>query len=166
MGDPHGLGHADLHPGNCRLEPGKLWVLDWGSNVRLRCEKRQQFCLLIAAVAAGASDRFVAEIARKFGLKGENDAALADIVKGILNASPPGAAQETGQDGSLNQICDDLDHDIVPVIRCLAMLGGMLKEMQKELQQHTQQDVHLSLAALWHFFAQKGLDRDEAGRAK
>eukprot|EP00929_Paragymnodinium_shiwhaense_P105762 TRINITY_DN7081_c0_g1_i2.p1 TRINITY_DN7081_c0_g1~~TRINITY_DN7081_c0_g1_i2.p1 ORF type:complete len:585 (-),score=130.82 TRINITY_DN7081_c0_g1_i2:342-2096(-) len=162
-----GLAHADPHPGNFRWEQaegqlfGTLWVLDWGSNVRLSREKRQLFCLLIEAVAANADDHSIAESARRFGVSGPDDAAVAQVIRGMLNATAAGAAQQAIEGAAVDRMCDDLDHDVVPVIRCLAMLGGMLQEMQKEVRRQVPtpngERLQLSLAALWVYFAQQGL---------
>mmetsp|Transcript_19524 Transcript_19524/g.43644 ORF Transcript_19524/g.43644 Transcript_19524/m.43644 type:complete len:85 (-) Transcript_19524:365-619(-) len=51
-----------------------------------------------------------------------------------------------------------ISDELVPVVRCLATLGGMLKEVQRELRQVMGRHAPpLELGTLWRPFAEVGL---------
>eukprot|EP00401_Gymnodinium_catenatum_P006398 CAMPEP_0117514548 /NCGR_PEP_ID=MMETSP0784-20121206/30126_1 /TAXON_ID=39447 /ORGANISM="" /LENGTH=541 /DNA_ID=CAMNT_0005310347 /DNA_START=13 /DNA_END=1634 /DNA_ORIENTATION=+ len=149
------LAHVDPHPGNFRWDNGSrtLWVLDWGSNVKLASEHRVALCLLITLIAEGSSDDAIADTARSFGIRSDNDHRLAVLMRGMLNASGGYAAQDALNTAAMDSILNDVGDEIVPVVRCLATLGGILQGLQRKLRDQRQQDVPLSLAALWAPFA-------------
>lgn len=153
------LAHVDPHAGNFRWDAGtrELWVLDWGSHVTLEGHRRRALCLLVVLLAAGSEDEAVADAARAFGLSGSNDGQLAVLMRGIFNVSPRVAAQDALNAAAMDQVLDEVDEDVVPVVRCLATLGGMLKEAQRRVRDVAHQHVPLSLASLWCTLAQLGL---------
>mmetsp|Transcript_116298 Transcript_116298/g.323984 ORF Transcript_116298/g.323984 Transcript_116298/m.323984 type:complete len:549 (+) Transcript_116298:73-1719(+) len=153
------FGHVDPHPGNLRWcsVSRVLWVLDWGSNVTLAAGRRSALCMLIALAAADAEAGALADAARAFGLRSRDDAKLARLVRGVLNATTAHGAQDAINTAAIDNILDEVGADVVPVVRCLATLGGLLKELQRQIRDEHQHDVPLSLAALWEPFAARGL---------
>jgi len=130
------IAHVDPHAGNFRWDPTShtLWVLDWGSHVILTDERRQALCLLVKLLAEDAQDAALATAARAFGLSGIRDAQLALLVKGIFNVYRNASAQDAMHTAAMDRILEDVGDDIVPIIRCLATLGGTLMEMQRKIQ--------------------------------
>lgn len=153
------LAHVDPHPGNFRWDAGlrTLWVLDWGSNVTLPNERRIALCLLISLIAGDSADGAIADTAREFGVQSNDDHSLASLMRGMLNATTNHAAQDALNTAAMDRILDNVGDEVVPVVRCLATLGGILKELQNQFRDQHQQDVPLSLAMLWGPFAAMGL---------
>uniref|UniRef100_A0A7S4VJF1 ABC1 atypical kinase-like domain-containing protein n=1 Tax=Alexandrium monilatum TaxID=311494 RepID=A0A7S4VJF1_9DINO len=153
------FGHVDPHPGNFRwcAAARELWVLDWGSSVTLSLERRKALCMLIRLVADDAEPALVGDVAGAFGLRGTNPLELAKLVRGMLNATTAHAAQDAINTAAIDNILDGVSDDVVPVVRCLSVLGGMLKELQQHIRSEHQHEVPLSLAALWGPFATLGL---------
>lgn len=158
------LAHVDPHLGNFRWDNGSqtglpptLWVLDWGSNVTISTERRIALCLLISLVEGNADDESIADTARSLGVRSENSSELSRLWRGMMNASVDAAAQDALNHAAMDSILDDVSDDIVPIIRCLATLGGILKELQRRLREDHHQDVQMSLASLWAPFASMGL---------
>lgn len=154
------LAHVDPHPGNFRWDAAShtLWVLDWGSSVQLSDERRKALCMLIGLVAGDEEDDIIADVMRSFGVHGASSHDLARLMRGMLNASTAHAAPDAIGTAAMDSILDDVDEDIVPVVRCLGTLGGMLKELQRKVHEEYQQDVDLSLATLWSPLATMGLE--------
>jgi len=153
------LAHVDPHPGNFRWDSQQqqLWVLDWGSHVILSNEQRLAFCQLIALVADDREEFLIADAARMFGANGSDDGELANVMKGILNASASHDAQNTINNAAVDGVLKEVHQDIVPVVRCLAILGGMLRTMQQKIQDQSTTAVELNLARLWKPFAAHGM---------
>jgi len=152
------LAHVDPHPGNFRWDSVRkvLWVLDWGSHVTLSDECRRNLCLLITLVADNSEDHLIAETAERVGIRGSDSRQVATVIRGLLNASRNEAAQDTLNNACADNLLEHISTDVVPVVRCLGILGGMLKEMQAKIQDRTQQVMPLSLASLWKPFALSG----------
>jgi len=133
--------------------------LDWGSNVRLSDERRRALCLLIILISSGDrdGDEAIADAARAFGVRSDNSPQLACLLRGMLNATQHHAAQDALTDAAVDNILSDVDDSVVPIVRCLATLGGLLKEMQRAIRNEHQQNMRLSLAAMWQPFAEMGL---------
>lgn len=153
------LAHVDPHLGNFRWDTNSrtLWVLDWGSNITVTNERRRALCLLIVLIAGNADDESVADTARSFGIRSENDAQLARLMRDMMNASVHRAAQDAINSAAIDGILDDVGDDVVPVVRCLATLGGILKEIQRRVSDGHHGNINLSLARLWSPFATIGL---------
>eukprot|EP00928_Gymnodinium_smaydae_P018277 TRINITY_DN16966_c0_g1_i1.p1 TRINITY_DN16966_c0_g1~~TRINITY_DN16966_c0_g1_i1.p1 ORF type:complete len:323 (-),score=49.17 TRINITY_DN16966_c0_g1_i1:137-1105(-) len=153
------LAHVDPHPGNFRWDAvGKtLWVLDWGSHVMLADAQRRSLCMLISLLANDGDDELVADMARTFGVSCESNERLAKLMKDILNVSSDVAAQEAIEHAAVDSVLQNVSSEVVPVIRCLTILGGMLKTAQRRIRDTHQHDVPLSLASLWAPFAARGL---------
>mmetsp|Transcript_16359 Transcript_16359/g.29472 ORF Transcript_16359/g.29472 Transcript_16359/m.29472 type:complete len:280 (-) Transcript_16359:58-897(-) len=153
------LAHVDPHPGNFRWDAGSrtLWVLDWGSNVTLSNERRHALCLLITLIAEGADDETIGDTARAFGIQVTSTSHLAALMRGMLNATQHRGAQDVINDAAIDHILDNVGDDVVPVVRCLATLGGILKTLQQKIRDEHSQNVPLSLASLWRPFAVMGL---------
>lgn len=156
------LAHIDPHPGNFRWDAGErtLWVLDWGSHINLTVEQRHALCLLICLASGSevhAQDDAIADTARAFGIRSDDNAQLSKLVHGILNATANHAAQEALNAATVDHFLSDVDDAVVPVVRCLATLGGLLKELQRKIRDEHHQDVPLSLATVWEPFATMGL---------
>mmetsp|Transcript_38563 Transcript_38563/g.46638 ORF Transcript_38563/g.46638 Transcript_38563/m.46638 type:complete len:569 (-) Transcript_38563:119-1825(-) len=168
------LAHVDPHPGNFRWDANEktLWVLDWGSHTNLSEERRRALCQLVIILADPCSgedvDSQIAECGRTFGLKSANDADLARLVRGLFNATSNHSAQEALSAAALDGILESVDENVVTVVRCLAILGGLMKKMQVKLQPllygelpegagARQAEMPLSLAAIWRPFASMGL---------
>eukprot|EP00931_Biecheleriopsis_adriatica_P118051 TRINITY_DN93520_c0_g1_i1.p1 TRINITY_DN93520_c0_g1~~TRINITY_DN93520_c0_g1_i1.p1 ORF type:complete len:497 (-),score=75.47 TRINITY_DN93520_c0_g1_i1:77-1567(-) len=153
------LAHVDPHLGNFRwhVQDQTLWVLDWGSHVKLTEEKRRSFCMLVSIIARDGEDALIADMAKSLGVSGESDEHLAKVMRGILNATSRRAAQDTLEHAAHDSLLKDISSDVVPVVRCLAILGGTLKVIQQKFRDEYQQDVPLSLASLWAPFAAAGL---------
>ena len=83
-----------------------------------------------SAVAADGDDAYVAESARQFGLGGASDSELARVVRGLLNATSLEAAGETLSAAAVDSLVSAIEPEVVPVLRCLVTLGGMLKEVR------------------------------------
>ena len=79
-----------------------------------------------------------------------------------FNASSRHAAFDALEEAVSDDLLRDISEDVVPVVRCLAILGGTLKIMQRRIRDEHQQDearrsqnplmrteVPLSLASLW-----------------
>ena len=49
---------------------------------------------------------------------------------------------------AFDRVISTIEDDIVPVLRCLGTLGGMLKGVQAAIREELRQDVPLSLAML------------------
>jgi len=157
MGSSH-LAHADPHPGNFRWDSDlqQLWVLDWGNHVTLSDDRRRALCFLITLVADEADDTLIADGTRAFGASGPDDHALAEAIKGMLNASHNHAPQDAINNAAIDNMLENISDDVVPVVRCLSILGGMLQAMQQKLHEQMGVDVPLSLASLWKPFALMG----------
>merc|ERR1712032_954488 len=132
------------------------WVLDWGSHVTLSVEQRCAFCLVVTLVADDAEDELIAEAAHTLGLRGPNHHQLASVIRGLFNTSTERAPQDTLNGAAADSLLQDIRHEIVPVVRCLSILGAMLQEMQRRLQAEGQLHIPLSLAGLWAPFARAG----------
>lgn len=153
------IAHADPHLGNFRWDDTThtMWVLDWGSNVALPPDIRRALCMLVSGIAGGANDETVAQTARSLGIRSDNSSELAKLMRGMMNASAHASARDALNTAALDSILDDVGDDIVPVVRCLATLGGILKEVQRRVNDEHHQNVELSLASLWRPFAEMGL---------
>ncbi|CAE8621863.1 unnamed protein product [Polarella glacialis] len=153
------LAHVDPHPGNFRWDSAlrTLWVLDWGSNVTLTAERRLSLCMLVSLIAAEAPDDAIADTAVAFGVRCTDPCQLARLWRGMLNATSSFAAQDAINVAAIDNLLDDVSEDVVPVVRCLATLGGLLKELQQTIRDEQGHDVPLSLAKLWATFAAMGL---------
>jgi len=152
--------HVDPHPGNFRWDSAErtLYVLDWGSVVTLSEDKRTTLCLMIQMVCQADTDEsLVGELANQFGVRGESTAAIGRLVRGLLTSSRHRAAPDELSNAAIERLLDDVDTDVVPVVRCLAILGGMLKKTQQRLREEHDQDVALSLAEIWAPWASRGL---------
>lgn len=152
------LAHVDPHPGNFRWDfnAKTMWVLDWGSHITLSVERRRALCFLVTLVADDAEDDLIAEAARNLGIRGNDNAQIAMVIRSLFNASPEQAAQDTLNNAAGMDMLQDISHEVVPVVRCLSILGGMLQKMQQKLQEQAQVQIPLSLAGLWAPFAQAG----------
>lgn len=153
------LAHVDPHPGNFRWDSATrtLWVLDWGSHVTLSEEKRRALCIVVTLLASGADDGPIADAARALGLQGGRDKQLATVIAGIFTVSRDASAMDALTAAAVDELLENVEDEIVPVVRCLATLGGMLKESKRRLREMAQRDLPLSLAMLWAPLAQKGL---------
>lgn len=153
------LAHVDPHPGNFRWDAtsNTLWVLDWGSHVVLSDERRAALCLLVSLIASDSDDGAIADTAASFGIRCTDDRALAQLMRGMMNATRSHAAQDAINTAAIDKVLDDVSDEVVPVVRCLATLGGLLKQLQRSLREQRQQDIPLSLASLWAPFATLGL---------
>lgn len=155
------MAHVDPHPGNFRWDTAarEMWVLDWGSHVELAEERRQALCLLIVLVAQdNTPDDFIASAAQAFGVRSADPGHLALLIRGLLNATRTHSAQDAINTAGVERILDDVHDDVVPVVRCLATLGGLLQAVQRTIRQQQQHDIPLSLASLWAPFAAVGLE--------
>jgi len=153
------LAHVDPHLGNFRWEANSqtLWALDWGSNVKLPAEKRCALCALISGIALGVDDEIVADAARSLGVRSHSSSELARLMRGLLNATAHTAAQDALSDAAMDGVLDSVSDDMAPVVRCLATLGGIMKEVQRLLNEEGHGNVELSVASLWLPFAAMGL---------
>jgi len=153
------FAHVDPHPGNFRWDTASstLWVLDWGSHVVLSDERRRALCMLVTLLACDADDDSIADVARSVGVGSNVNHELAQVMRGMLNATSSHAAREAINMAAVDGILEDVADDVVPVMRCLAVLGGILKELQRSIRDQHQQDVPLSLASLWAPLADMGL---------
>lgn len=155
------LAHVDPHLGNFRWDESAniLWVLDWGSNIKLAEGQRQALCLLIVLIATpGADNALIADTARAFGVQSADDNALAQLMRGMMNATQREAAPEALSSAAMDNVLDNtMSDEVVPVIRCLATLGGILQAMQLKLREQVQQHIPLSLASLWVPFAERAM---------
>lgn len=155
------LAHVDPHPGNFRWDSDSktLWVLDWGSSIQLQPTRRRSLCLLVTLLAAGEKDvGAIADAARAFGIEATQDRQLAQLLEGIFNVTPVGSAREALSAAAVDQFLENVADEVVPVVRCLALLGGMLKEAHLRLRGAMPHPVHISLAALWAHLASVGLN--------
>lgn len=153
------VAHVDPHPGNFRWDASsqELWVLDWGCSIQLPDAKRQSLCNLVVAVAEEKDSETIAAIVRSLGVRSNDTTKLATLMRGMLNASGERAARDEINDAAAGHVLEDVDTAIVPVIRCLAVLGGLLKKAQRQIQTEYNQNLPLSLASLWQSFARAGL---------
>lgn len=153
------LAHVDPHPGNFRWDSTSqtLWVLDWGSHVVISHEKRRALCLAVLLIANDSDNSSIADATRAFGVRGESDTQLASVVRGMMNATTTHAAQEAINAAAVDSVLEDVDDSVVPIVRCLATLGGMLKEIQRAVRAEHGENLQLSLASLWLPFAEAGL---------
>lgn len=155
------LAHVDPHLGNFRWDESAktLWVLDWGSHIKLADQQRQALCLLIVLLAdPGADDALIADTTRAFGVQSVDDNALAQLMRGMMNATQREAAPEALSAAAMDNVLDNaMSDEVVPVIRCLATLGGILQAMQLKLHGQVQQHIPLSLASLWAPFAERAM---------
>ncbi|CAJ1342599.1 unnamed protein product [Effrenium voratum] len=149
------LAHVDPHLGNFRWEDGTLWVLDWGASLRrFSPQKRRALQLLVRHLATGGPDACVAQAAEAFGVAGDSPAQVAQVIRGLFNASSNHAAQDSLQEAASQDLLRHIDQEVVPVVRCLAILGGILKMMQQQIREEHHHDIPLSLAFLWAPFAE------------
>jgi len=153
------FAHVDPHPGNFQWDAasGTLWVLDWGSCVTLSARSRRYLCMLVSIVAEDAEDELIADTARSFGLNSSSNRQLALVVRGLLNATAQHAAQDTLSEAALDRMLAGIADEVVPVVRCLVVLGGLMKELRRRIYDDLQQEVPLSLDILWKPFAVTGL---------
>jgi len=114
-------------------------------------------CLLITLIAEGADDETIGDTARAFGIQVTSTSHLAALMRGMLNATQHRGAQDVINDAAIDHILDNVGDDVVPVVRCLATLGGILKTLQQKIRDEHSQNVPLSLASLWRPFAVMGL---------
>ena len=118
--------------------------------------RRRALCLLVGAVADGADDDLVAELASAFGLRGASDGNLAAVVRGLFNVTCREGAGEALTSAGVDRMVSQIDSEAVPLLRCIVTLGGMLKEVQRALRSEWHHDVPLELATLWQPFAIEG----------
>ncbi|CAE7204765.1 unnamed protein product [Symbiodinium sp. CCMP2592] len=144
------FAHVDPHFGNFRWEreTEMLWVLDWGSTIQLDDELRRSLCLLVSCLAAGGEVRI--------GVSGDDDVRVAQVVRGLFNATSQVAAQESIENAAADHLLQNIRHEVVPVVRCLAILGGTLKMIQQRIRADHHQRIPLSLAMVWDPFATQG----------
>mmetsp|Transcript_58454 Transcript_58454/g.173718 ORF Transcript_58454/g.173718 Transcript_58454/m.173718 type:complete len:83 (+) Transcript_58454:3-251(+) len=73
----------------------------------------------------------------------------------MLNASAAEAAQEALNVAAVERAIGQMDDEVVPVVKSLALLGGMLQRAQREIVAAGYEVPQLSLATLWKPFAER-----------
>jgi len=153
------LAHVDPHLGNFRWEAKTqcLWVLDWGSHLKMSKQQRRALCDLIIVIATNGSDEAIAKATRAFGVRNADTAGIATLMRSMMNATPQTSDRKKVNMAAMEQMLNETEGDTVtPVMRCLATLGGILQEIQSLALHKLEQDVPLSLASFWLHFAQSG----------